>query len=87
MEIGKRADKMNTNNDDLTEEREKLFEEIGNCVKNNLNKIVITQELMEFLEIPTGLAGQIKSTDLYDILMDKDKLKVLISKLRNKAFW
>ena len=29
----------------------------------------------------------IDSKDLYDILMDEEKLRVLVSKLRNKAFW
>jgi hypothetical protein len=49
------------------------------------------------LEIPiirsTTQTGKL-STDikvqgykLYDILMDEEKLRVLVSKLRNKAFW
>ena len=30
---------------------------------------------------------KINGNQIYDILMDEDKLKVLISKLKNKAFW
>ena len=29
----------------------------------------------------------VRGYELYDILTDENKLKVLISKLRNKAFW
>lgn len=31
--------------------------------------------------------GYVNTDDLYDILMDEEKLKVLVAKLRNKAFW
>ena len=31
--------------------------------------------------------GAINLADLYDILVDEDKLKRLVSKLKNKAFW
>jgi hypothetical protein len=30
---------------------------------------------------------KINGNQIYDILMDEDKLKVLFSKLKNKAFW
>jgi hypothetical protein len=49
------------------------------------------------LDIPIinslGMNGQpstrvkVNGKILYDILMDEEKLKVLVSKLRNKAFW
>ena len=48
-------------------------------------------KLIKFLEIPYEEAyyyeKHISATDLYDILMDEEKLRVLVSKLRNKAFW
>lgn len=55
------------------------------------------REFYKILEIPiiksTTQTGKL-STDikvqgykLYDILMDEEKLRVLVSKLRNKAFW
>lgn len=51
-------------------------------------------DLMKILDIPFYAfsfpypeEGKIKVTDLYDILMDEEKLRVLVSKLRNKAFW
>jgi hypothetical protein len=43
-------------------------------------------DLCEMLDIPTSL-GSIYVETLYDILMDEEKLRVLVSKLRNKAFW
>ena len=48
-------------------------------------------KVMDFLEIPydfeyDGDEGM-NVRDLYDILMDDEKLRVLVSKLRNKAFW
>ena len=48
-------------------------------------------KIMDFLEIPYdfGYDGDegMNVRDLYDILMDDEKLRVLVSKLRNKAFW
>ena len=51
-------------------------------------------ETMEFLDIPCNTGGinfnmppSVYATDLYDILMDQEKLRVLVAKLRNKAFW
>ena len=53
-----------------------------------------TLDLMKFLEIPytEGLVWQrtpptVSAFTLYDILMDEEKLRVLVAKLRNKAFW
>jgi hypothetical protein len=48
--------------------------------------------LMEALDIPVHSDvlshwTEVYSVDLYDILMDEEKLKVLVSKLHNKAFW
>lgn len=50
------------------------------------------KEVMDLLEIPTIPVNapnwyEIYAMDLYDILMDEEKLKTLISRLRNKAFW
>ena len=48
-------------------------------------------KVMDFLEIPYdfGYDGDegMNVRNLYDILMDDEKLRVLVSKLRNKAFW
>lgn len=58
-------------------------------LNEHLNKI---HHLFDFLEIPyhnsiiTG-SDHMSVFDLYDILMDEEKLRVLVSKLRNKAFW
>jgi len=56
--------------------------------------------LMKVLEIPyTGIlnnktedgkyhiTSSVKVEALYDILMDEEKLKIILSKLKNKAFW
>jgi len=43
-------------------------------------------DLCKMLDIPHSL-NNIYIVDLYDILMDEEKLRVLVSKLRNKAFW
>jgi hypothetical protein len=56
------------------------------------SKLEKADELMKLLEIPTiprnpGCWTELYAIDLYDIFMDEEKLKVLVSKLRNKAFW
>jgi hypothetical protein len=55
----------------------------------NLDK---AKALMDMLEIPQhgdpwSAWTEVYAVDLYDILMDEEKLRVLVSKLRNKAFW
>ena len=55
-------------------------------------KIKKAQALFDFLEIPYHKSiivdqDHMSVLDLYDILMDEEKLRVLVSKLRNKAFW
>ena len=48
---------------------------------------------MKILEIPyIDMPGfdefaNVYSTNLYDILMDEEKLRVLVAKLKLKAFW
>lgn len=49
-----------------------------------------SKELMKFLEIKYGINSSedsVKITDLYDILMNEEKLHKLISKLKLKVFW
>ncbi|HET8792654.1 MAG TPA: hypothetical protein VFM31_02585 [Nitrososphaeraceae archaeon] len=46
----------------------------------------MARELMEFLEIPVS-SGKVNITNLYDVLMDEEKLRLLASKLKLKAFW
>jgi hypothetical protein len=62
--------------------------------KEDYDKIRKSHEMLKVLEIPTDSSGvvswkpaKISSIDLYDILMDEEKLRVLVAKLRNKAFW
>lgn len=50
--------------------------------------------LMKILDIPCNrclpsdhIPPTIYATDLYDILMDEEKLQALVSKLKLKAFW
>jgi hypothetical protein len=60
-------------------------------------KVRKSKALMNILDIPyldktvynttTDDFANVCATDLYDILMDEEKLRVLVSKLRNKAFW
>ena len=55
----------------------------------NLDKAI---KLMDALGIPQRIDSwsrwsDVYAVDLYDIFMDDEKLKVLVSKLRNKAFW
>ena len=49
-------------------------------------KFKMARELMEFLEIPVS-SGKVNITNLYDVLMDEEKLRLLSSKLKLKAFW
>lgn len=56
---------------------------------DKLNK---AEKLIELLEIPSykepfGAWVSVYAHDLYDILMDEEKLKELVSKLKLKAFW
>lgn len=51
-------------------------------------------KIMDLLEIPCNAGDTwtrepptVSAFELYDILMDPEKLQVLVSKLRNKAFW
>jgi hypothetical protein len=62
--------------------------------KEYYDKIRKSHEMLKVLEILTDSSGvvswkpaKISSIDLYDILMDEEKLRVLVAKLRNKAFW
>lgn len=47
------------------------------------------KDVMKMLEIPYYVNGEdsVRITDLYDILMDDDKFKKIISKLKMKEFW
>jgi hypothetical protein len=45
-------------------------------------------DFFDVLDIPTSIGGYyISSKDLYAILNDKEKLKIIVSKLHNKVFW
>ena len=55
-------------------------------------KLIKAYELMDFLDIPCCAlklvdGRHIGAIDLHDIFIDEEKLKILISKLRNRAFW
>ena len=48
----------------------------------------IITDFFDTLDIPLGIGGYyISSKVLYDILNDKEKLKIIVSKLHNKVFW
>ena len=64
----------------------------GEIEEQRLSKIRKAKEMVKILEIPSygGVCWKsdtIYAIDLYDILMDEEKLRVLVFKLRNKAFW
>jgi hypothetical protein len=80
---------------DHQDELDKLVEESAVKIdpeqKRKQKKAIDT---MEFLDIPCNKSAiahhvppTVYATDLYDILMDEEKLRVLVTKLRNKAFW
>lgn len=55
-------------------------------------KIDRAHKLLDFLEIPhtiTPIFGieRMSILDLYDILMDEKRPKIIVSKLKLKAFW
>jgi len=57
----------------------------------NMPDEITNQTLIDFfetLDIPMCFNGYYIDTKiLYDILNDKDKLKIIVTKLRNKVFW
>lgn len=74
------------------------IEKIENCLlQTNKYKFDKAAELLKLLNIsfmpivsyPGGIIshGTVSAYDLYDILMNEEKLKVLVAKLNNKAFW
>jgi len=60
---------------------------VGDAIRQNLEKAEAAHKLMELLEIPCKDISSISIIDLYDILMDDKKLKIIVSKLHNKVFW
>ena len=48
-------------------------------------------EVLDFLDIPCQYSGSpfpsVPATELVKILTDEKKMKVIMSKIRNKAFW
>jgi hypothetical protein len=57
-------------------------------IQDKEDKIDKACRLMEYLGISTdSLFGLADVVELYEIFTDEEKLKVLVSKLRNKAFW
>jgi hypothetical protein len=72
----------------LDEERETHFAKMAQEIKEEMEKRQRRDDLLKFLDIPHSPGSLVISVDgLIDILMDDEKLKVLVSKLRNKAFW
>lgn len=55
-------------------------------INNDLNKK--SSLLMKMLDIPvTNGTNAISINDLYNILMDEEKLNKIVSIMKNKAFW
>lgn len=76
--------------DDEEEYQHEIYEEakrVGDAIRQNLEKAEAAHKLMELLEIPCKDISSISIIDLYDILMDDKKLKIIVSKLHNKVFW
>jgi hypothetical protein len=79
---------MNTDEkDEYQNEINEMAKNVGQSLKDNFDKLSRAQELMELLEIPVRTVGLVSTIELYDIFMDDEKLKTLVSKLHNKAFW
>jgi hypothetical protein len=63
--------------------------------ENKQVKLEKCERALEALKIPVShryhsscpYSGYVRVDDLYDILMDEERLRVLVSKVRNKAFW
>jgi hypothetical protein len=52
------------------------------------DELHIITDFFDTLDIPLCFGGcYISSKVLYDILNDKEKLKIIVSKLHNKVFW
>lgn len=63
-------------------------EVIEAAIKDKEERVDKACRLLNQLGIPTdSLFGQVDAIDLYNIFTDEEKLKELLSKLRNKAFW
>ena len=92
INIDKRNVLMNTDEkgeyqNETIDELDEMAKSVGRALKKNYEDLSRAHELMEFLEIPVASVGLVSIIKLYDILMDEEKLKVLISKLHNKVFW
>jgi len=59
--------------------------------EDNMEKYHRAIDLMDMLGIPYRRASynweHINVIDLYNILIDEEKLRILVSKLKLKAFW
>ena len=63
--------------------------------RKDIEKFRKAIKLIKFLEIPLSeiqsddyyFKNHINASELYDILMDEEKLRILVSKLKLKAFW
>lgn len=52
-------------------------------------RLEMAWEILKFLDIPyiETFNTSIPAIELVDILMDEEKLQILVSKLKNKVFW
>lgn len=63
-------------------------DEIRAAIETKEERVKKACQMLEFLGIPTdSLFGQVNVLDLYNILMDKEKVEELVKKLKLKAFW
>lgn len=78
--------------DSWKNEYESIFIPIEKPIDPRTANLDKATELMDLLGIPQhgdtwSSWAEVYAVDLYDIFMDKEKLRVLVAKLRNKAFW
>jgi len=67
------------------ERNEQIKEEL-----THMMKLEMAWKILKILDIPhndKALNSSVPAIELVDILMNEEKLKVLVSKLHNKAFW
>lgn len=47
----------------------------------------LVHDILTQLQIPHNFSNDVLGADLADILMDEEKVKAILTRVRNKAFW
>ena len=77
----------NDDKDEYSNEIEYKIKEIGDAIQGSLDRWNKANKLLQFLEIPTANLSGVQKIALYDMIMDADKRRSLVSKLNLIAFW